>query len=209
MQIEFPKQDCDMNFLKKNRVILYMVGFFICVVSIFFLGNGYKNYSLNDYFYLNSYRSLLEKGEDVDREKLNILVKANPKSRPYFDHFVMRSNILNGDVSGALTISDGLLNRLKFIDFKYIEYAHTTDLIEKSNYQEALDMAISLRDKMLTDGNSSLLYYFNLIRIVFLQKMINGQCDNLLIDELRSLDRDELAAHFSDEQLSIIDFLTY
>jgi hypothetical protein len=96
--------------------------------------------------------------------------------------------IQNGQGSQVFTIAEKVMNIIEQDAPLHAEFAENTLLIEQKGYQQALEKAVHLKQKML-DGQltQTVLFGENLIRIAHLQQELkNGPGEKAAWDDVQS-----------------------
>ncbi len=121
------------------------------------------------------------------------------------------------------------LARLQEVSPLHAEFAAATLLIETGKFQEALEIAVSLKEEMESKFDNALwkgsrtkagsaLYVCNLLRIAFLQKQLSNRAGELAaweevkglleMDGTHSVAAQLLQNNFGSEQFSLADFIS-
>lgn len=133
---------------------------------------------------------------------------------------VIAQKLINTDkLSEALVIANRSLMRVKEEVPFHATYAMTSLLIEQGNYQEALEKAVALKEKMgssfITEQKGgSLLYIHNLLRIACLQQQLkNRPGEKAAWEELehllstKSRPAQMLQGSFSEKQINLSQYI--
>lgn len=142
-------------------------------------------------------------------EKMQEAFRKAPDLRKKYEAVVAQRLIDSEKWSDALRAAQNSLARVRDTVPYHAEYGQNTLLIEKGEYQKALERAFALKDQILKNPypGTPVLYVHNLLRIATLQqKLKNGPGEKAAWDELEQyLSRDE--TYFSDKQFDLSQYI--
>lgn len=212
MQIKFPVQDSKeevsfRSFLWKQKERVAMALLVVIAGAIFFAkGITGKEKLLSDYMQSGLYQAKVRAQKDVDEVKLVQLLKRHPELKPVFSPYLEQTYILEGNLPLAKAQLEESLKRLSFINPLYQEYARISLLIEEGKYEEALTKSTAMGEKLQKESSPNL-YGLNLVRVAFLEKILAKSPPSFeKWKEVKSLISNEIFMHFSDENLTLLDF---
>ncbi|MDJ0651914.1 MAG: hypothetical protein QNJ27_02765 [Simkaniaceae bacterium] len=161
--------------------------------------------------------------------KLKKLVEKHPELQAHYDPSIAQSLLANISPQEATPFIERTLQRTK--QPYYIDYARTSLKIGEKRYQEALEEALSLKDKMASDSSfwekskkNSALFAFNLLRIATLNQQLNHKESELEawteIKQYGGWDQQhsptdsmghegfkQLLSHFSRQETTLLDYI--
>ncbi|MDN3508534.1 MAG: hypothetical protein P0S93_00635 [Candidatus Neptunochlamydia sp.] len=168
-----------------------------------------------------------QRGDDFT--KLKKLVKKHPELQAHYDTSIAQSLLATASPQEATPFVERTLQRTQ--QPYYSDYARTSLKINEERYQEALDEALSLKDKMHSDlsfwkksKNNSTLFAFNLMRIATLSEQLNHKESELEawkeIKQYGGWDKEQsptssiehegfkqLLSHFSIQETTLLDYI--
>ncbi len=164
-----------------------------------------------------------------DFAKLEKLVKKHPELQAHYDASIAQALLAAISPQEATPFIERTLQRTQ--QPYYSDYARTSLKISEERYQEALDEALSLKDKMHSDSsfrekskNHSALFAFNLLRIATLSEQLNHKESELEawkeIKRCGGWDKEssptnsighegfkQLLSHFSVQETTLLDYI--
>lgn len=212
MQIKFPVQDSKEEFSfrsflwkQKERIAMALL---VVISGVIFFAKGIngKEKLQNDYMQSGLYQIKVKAQKEVDEVKLVQLLKRHPELKPVFSPYLEQTYILGGNLPLAKALSEDSLKRLSFINPLFQEYARISLLMEEGKYEEALTQSTAMGEKLLKESSPNL-YGLNLVRVAFLEKILEKSAPSKVRwEEIKSLISNEIFMHFSDENLTLLDF---
>ncbi len=215
MQIKFPVHDTKPEtslttvFWKQKEKLFIALA--LVVMGSVFLAKGLtgKERLMGEYFQAGNYQSKYKALAEVDEKGLLRLLKKHPELNPLFSHHLEQSYVLKGNLQLAKIQAGESLKRLTFINPLYQDYAKVSLLMEEGRFDEALIRSIAIGELLNKDELPNL-YGINLVRITFLEAQLKKlEAPIKKWEEVKSLISNELFLHFSDENLSLLDFATH
>jgi hypothetical protein len=126
----------------------------------------------------------------------------------------MAQKLLNTEkLDEAITLAHRSLARVHDEAPLHSLYARTSLLIEQGDYQQALQDAVSLKEKLLQESSQSLLFAHNLLRIACLQQQLkNRPGEKAAWEELESYLKtsafaDLLLDNFTQKQVDLTQYI--
>jgi hypothetical protein len=119
-----------------------------------------------------------------------------PQLREKYDTAIAHKMIQNGQGSELFKVAQKAMSIIEQDAPLHADFAETTLLIEQSGYQQALERAVRLKQKMLNDQlTKTVLFGENLIRIAHLQQELkNGPGEKAAWDDVQSFFKEETSA---------------
>jgi hypothetical protein len=105
-------------------------------------------------------------------------INAIPSLKRKYEPLIAQRLIDTKHLNEALVIAEKSLNRVKDAAPFHSAYAEISLLIEKGNFQEALERSVALKEKIgvIPKGRAgAMLYAYNLLRIASLQQELNNR----------------------------------
>lgn len=221
--------DLDYYLLHKNKIHAYMAGAIgVFALLIVYLSSGSSGASV-----LAAKVAVEEwKQSPTDEKKMQTMqraLKKFPSLERAMEADIAQTLIATGMIETAEPLARHCVDRLKKISPLHADFAETSLMIEKKEYQGALEKAVALKGQMertmdsrIWTGNrirsGSALYACNLLRIAFLQKQLkNGPGELAAWEEVKGLIELEgessaaaqlLQANFSQTTYSLSDFIS-
>ncbi len=124
---------------------------------------------------------------DLEKKMHNALARA-PQLKQALRAEIAQTLLSAGLTEASEVAAQDSLRLLEKESPFHASFAHTTFLIEKKQYQAALEQATSLKEKLVPTKHRSILYAYNLLRIALLQKQLaNGSGELAAWKEIKSL----------------------
>ncbi|MBN2479888.1 MAG: hypothetical protein JXA94_06640 [Parachlamydiales bacterium] len=152
-----------------------------------------------EYLLKNKYESLKETPlrDESKINEIKDLLKKNPHLKPKYEGLFLQTIVMNDQFSkDDSNIAKSAIARVKTELPLYGEFAEASILIAQKEYEKALEISKSLKNKMLNDLSflkeeilpaGCVLYSFNLLRIACLYgKLENNKEEVVALDELMS-----------------------
>lgn len=132
----------------------------------------------------NDYQRLLtEKNQGALQEtlqKLEINLKAHPELHAKYDALIARRLIAVGNVQEALPFALNAISRTEVENAPYYsDYSKTSLVIAESNYTQALQNSLKLKEALIANEANEFLFALNLLRIGMLQQQLKLEKDEL------------------------------
>jgi len=162
-------------------------------------------------------------------QKMQQVLKQFPGLERAMEAEIAQTFIAAGMVETAEPLVRNCIDRLKKISPLHADFAETSLMIERKEYQKALEKSVALKEQMERTMDSrvwkgdrirsgSALYACNLLRVAFLQKELkNGPGELAAWEEVKGLIELEgessaaaqfLQANFSQKSYSLLDFIS-
>jgi len=227
-------------FVQKNDATTIEFGFKERVLQYYFLNRG-KVHSYAGAFvaiavlcitYLNSTPSAAEANraktlfeqwkQTPSNQKLYKEMRLSVKKIPGLERSLeaQTAQILlsDGQFDAAEVLAKSSLNRLRKESPIHAAFGSTSILIEKKEYQKALEASVALKEEMeRMSDNKSTIYACNLLRIAFLQKQVcNAPGELCAWEEVKTLMEMQgnsnaaqfLRNNFDEKSFSLTDFIS-
>lgn len=116
-------------------------------------------------------------------------------------------------INEALAMATRSINRVQDEIPFHSQYARTSLLIEQGSYQQALEQAVALKERLTTEASASLLYAHNLLRIACLQQELkNRPGEKAAWEELEAFLKtgggsDLVLSSFSDRSVDLTQYI--
>jgi hypothetical protein len=180
---------------KHGRKLAYaLIGLFVLLFFVYRMSASHHAKSEADY--LSAFRDFaaLERESAANNqpaaedtlERMQLILQRHPELHAQYDGSLAQILINEGKIAEAMPFADATFLRMRKEGLPYyVDYAKTTLLISEQKYQEALTLAMQLKQSMLRDAASkeqhpeqrtfgSLLFAFNLLRIATLQQQLGN-----------------------------------
>ena len=172
-----------------RELLMGFVAIVLILIIVLRMTTGYGSKAYSDYISAenNFYTVLIgaKPGSDPRAtedalESLDKLLEKHPELHARYDGILAQTLINQGKVKESITFVKESINRStkKELPF-YADFAVTTILITKQQYEKALDRAKALKNRMVANGFGDTLYAYNLIRIAMLEKQVGTPEDEL------------------------------
>jgi hypothetical protein len=216
-------------FYNRKKVHLWTIG----VVALSAVTIGYLSSGPSDRDYIRAKEAFQSWKDSPTEEKLAFemfkAIKQIPGMERGLESEIAQTYIAQGLSDTSTKLAQSSLARLNEVSPLHKQFGEATLLIEKQDYQNALEMSVALRELMEQTldsqlwkgsrmGGGSALYVCNLLRIAFLQKqMRNGPGELAAWEEIKGLiegNESSAAAHllqanFGSQQYSLKDYISH
>lgn len=164
-------------FLGKHSTKLIIC--FLCIIpAILFIdrsNTSKKQQKIKDFVVMRQIAENCVKGEPLSVESLKDmekLLKKHPQLHAKYDHLLTLCLFQQENTSKSLVYGNAALKRVAAMaPSMYQDFSKTSLLITQKKYQEALDQALALENRL--NSEDSVLRAFNLVRIASLSKELN------------------------------------
>ena len=150
--------------------------------------------------------------------KMRLSIKKIPGLERALEAQITQVLLSNGQTEAAVAAAIPCLERLRKQSPTHAAFAATSLLIEKQQYQKALEASVALKEELeRNSAGQSNLYASNLMRIVFLQKQVSNAPGELCAwEDIKSLlEKEEtteaakfLRDQFGDKAFTLSDFIS-
>lgn len=227
-----------MWFADYKRSLVLLIPFFLVMLLLIFKFSAYKTKAERDFLAVKNAYLKWENSQELENDSFQMLrglIKKHPELVAPYETLIIQKILALGAEKKARPFIENLAKRVS--DSYYTQFSKATLSIAEGDLDRALQEAFSLKEKMLSDKNfwegqktphfGSILFAFNLLRIAILsQSLERGEDELIAWKELKdyarwsggsdktlvNLDReafDILLQHFTDQNLSIKDYIKY
>lgn len=161
-----------------------------------------------------AYSEWLAEPKDAARyEAMEQAFKKAPALKKKYESAIAQKLLVLGRTEEGLKMAQGVLARAKDLAPLHAAFAAGSLLIEQGDYQQALEQAVALKEKM-RDQKPFVLYAELLIRIATLhQQMKNQPGEKVAWEELQAhlktdpLSADSILGSFSEKQVDLMQYM--
>lgn len=244
MRIEFPTEkvkeevrkeqgnDVLQTIMGNKKIFLFLfIGFTLLSLVVSFWLSRSKS-STKEFFQVEQSLMEIANGEEIDANtvaQFSSQIKSYPELAGKLGDILAQYHLEENNMLEAEHHANQAFKRTEFVKSHYTDFSKTSLVIENREYQQALEEAKQLKETMLDEGSlgdtdfGGLLFGFNMIRIAFLEKLLENPAGELAqIQEIKryfhlSDERDvesilpekigkALVEHFSDQNTSLIEY---
>lgn len=225
MMMEIFKEQC-LLLLGRYKRWCYALGFSICGILVLIVSMG-KKPGPEEYIAAKKAVTRWESVGDRDTYvEMKKMLKHVPTLEDKYRSFIAQKLLREEQISDALILASQALQQIKSDVPFHAVYGETTLCIEKGSYQEALEKAVGLKEKMLRECSleqesgeqpvgGAFLFAHNLLRIASLQRALDNKPGEKSAWEefekfLSSHENVErlISAHFQEKEMTLSDYIT-
>lgn len=171
-------------------------------------------------------------------QEIKSFLKKRPELSPLYEGSIVQKLMANTQVSQSKPYMENILKRIGKYSTFYNKFSDISVLAAEKNYEKALRKSMSLKEEMISDKTfwerqkdhqyGSMLFAFNLLRIAMLNLALQDK-DNELLSwkefkkyakwdqsgneeltlDLDSKEFDKLLGHFTDQKVSLKDYIKH
>lgn len=189
-------------------------------------GKAEQDYMLADNLFQKlELESNLTSGDSATLAQLSTILKQHPELHGKYDGLMAQVLLVHGEIEPASAYANAALLRTRSEDAPYYtDFAETTLIIAKQQYDEALQRSLALQQRMRDRATQAAnqrsfgdtFYAFNLMRIAMLQQALGLKEDErstwkewrYFVTTSRDLFLKEALETFEEGQVSLLSYVT-